>query len=658
MNKKIKWLSLAVCILFVFSAISSAVSIKIEERQVPNFGEENMNLQFAKPEIRENRYVKLTVESADACLYNTGKPILPVYSKTLSFSFGTKIVEVECEIPEVKSMVLSEKIVPAPKPIIQGMGKNILEYEMDETIYNSNDLFPDNWFSYHTGGGLDENNEHKTFLTIRVYPVRYSPAMDTIYYVENLDLRITYETPETTLLPTSNDYDLVIITPSRLYTGELHELMEHKNNHGVATTIKTLEEIYDEYSGVDKPEQIKYFIKDAIDTWGIKYVLLVGGMKSLIWGKPRDDANQGTKDWHLPVRYTNLKESGGLYDPGFISDLYYADIYDSEGNFSSWDSNGDGIFANWKFGAGRDTIDFYPDVYVGRLACRNVWEVKIMVNKIINYEKEPADPSWYNKMVVVAGDSHDDTPYGTNYPEGEVICDKALSYMAGFSHVKLYASNKDTDPDHTPIIANIKREIDAGCGHLVFEGHANPASWVTHWPGDFDEWAGGINIFDFPKLRNDGKLPICCIAGGCHNSQFNVTILATMLDRDNSKHMWTYGMPVPECWSWWLTRKIGGGAIATIGYTGLSYTAVGEEGDLDGDGVNDPDCIEALSGYLGIQFYKTFNEGIDILGEAWGSALNKYLNTFPGMDEQSSAKHAEQWPLLGDPSLKIGGYPS
>ena len=74
MNKKIKWLSLAVCMLFVFSAISSAVSIKIEERQVPNFGEENMNLQFAKPEIRENRYVKLTVEGADACLYNTGKP--------------------------------------------------------------------------------------------------------------------------------------------------------------------------------------------------------------------------------------------------------------------------------------------------------------------------------------------------------------------------------------------------------------------------------------------------------------------------------------------------------------------------------------------------------------------------------------------------------
>ena len=50
------------------------------------------------------------------------------------------------------------------------------------------------------------------------------------------------------------------------------------------------------------------------------------------------------------------------------------------------------------------------------------------------------------------------------------------------------------------------------------------------------------------------------------------------------------------------------------------------------------------------------DEGEDILGEAWGGATNRYLNTWPGMEDQTDAKHAEQWPLLGDPSLKIGGY--
>ncbi|MFW6121337.1 MAG: C25 family cysteine peptidase, partial [Petrotogales bacterium] len=162
-------------------------------------------------------------------------------------------------------------------------------------------------------------------------------------------------------------------------------------------------------------------------------------------------------------------------------------------------------------------------------------------------------------------------------------------------------------------------------------------------------------IYDFPKLRNGDKLPVC-VVGGCHNSQFNVTILATMTDKDNSKHMWTYGFPAPECWSWWLTRKIGGGTIATIGNTGLGYGAVGEHGDLDGDNITEPDCLEALGGYWGIQFYKSFDEGKDVLGETWTGAINKYLDTFPGMDYQIDAKTVEQLPILGDPSLQIGGY--
>jgi len=32
--------------------------------------------------------------------------------------------------------------------------------------------------------------------------------------------------------------------------------------------LKTTESIYEEYSGVDKPEQIKYFIKDALENPG------------------------------------------------------------------------------------------------------------------------------------------------------------------------------------------------------------------------------------------------------------------------------------------------------------------------------------------------------------------------------------------------------
>ncbi len=158
-------------------------------------------------------------------------------------------------------------------------------------------------------------------------------------------------------------------------------------------------------SGVDKPEQIKYFIKDSLETWGVKYVLLVGGLKSLIWANPRENTNYGAKDWRVPVRYSNLLDS----EPGYISDLYYADIYKKDTNnesvFDNWDSNGDGIIAYHKGpSAKNDKLDLSPDVCLGRLPCRNNNEVKNVVDKIINYESSLADPSWFKKMTVVSGD--------------------------------------------------------------------------------------------------------------------------------------------------------------------------------------------------------------------------------------------------------------
>jgi hypothetical protein len=47
-----------------------------------------------------------------------------------------------------------------------------------------------------------------------------------------------------------------------------------------------------------------------------------------------------------------------------------------------------------------------------------------------------------------------------------------------------------------------------------------------------------------------------------------------------------------------------------------------------------------------------------MVGDAWSMAIAHYLNIYPGMKNRSDAKTIEQWVLLGDPSLKIGGYGS
>ncbi len=626
---------------------SQVVALNLQNEK--NVVVEQFELSFSDVKIyEENNFCFVDLVGENGFIYKSSEPMLPLINKEFTLPFGTKIKHIDIEVQNTKKIHLEYKIIPAPKPKIRNNDYQSNEIKFDKNTYASH-IYPENWFNFISAGGLDKNGNHCTFLNIKIYPVRYLPNSNEIIFAKNIKLKVTYQVPEEPILKNENKYDLVIITPSK-FLSRLEKLKDHKNEIGINTTIKTVEEIYEEYQGVDKPEQIKKYIKDAIEKMDIKYVLLVGGMKSLLWGTSRDDQNQGSKDWYLPVRYSNIIDDYKLYDPGFISDLYYADIYDSEGNFSSWDSNEDGVFGNWTDFYGRDIIDLYPDIYLGRLPCRNEIEVEIVVNKIINYESNPSK-SWYDKIIAVGGDPHDENL--TNFAEGELICDKALSYMKDFEKVKIYASNKGEKDNLTPLTRNIVREVSKGCGHLLLDGHASPYSWNTGWLDSPDEFIknGGLSIFSMPFLNNKEKLPVVVI-GGCHAGLFNVTLFSTLTRKS---YTWTYGMPTPECWAWQLTRKIGGGSIATIATTALGYEAEGDYCyDIDGDGVNEPDCVEALGGYIERCFYESCNESINILGMLWGNTINRYLDVYPGMNHQWDAKIVESWTLLGDPSLKIG----
>lgn len=652
-----KYLSIFTVILLLISGMATfGIS---EQSQTDDFYSVDFSqMQIQTKTIQENQFSQIKLDEPTALIHQAGKPMLPRKITTIELPFGTRIKDIDCDISTVQETTITHPILPAPKPMVLDGSSQKEVYECNPEIYESDALYPNDWFRYHTGAGLNKENEHTLFLTIELYPIRYNPSENTIFSVESIDVSISYELPDEKEQTTTDEFDMVIISPES-FSDNLQPLIDHKNSYNVKTYLKTLEEIYSEYDGFDKAEQIKYFIKDAFDTQHITYVMLVGGMNTYFFGPSRDNANIGESKWHLPVRYTNIQEMGSVHDPGFISDMYYADLYDGEGNFSSWDKGAytgesDGIYAKWNpFGRDKDVLDCIPEVYVGRLACRNNWEVKVMVDKIIEYETTTSmDSSWFNRMIGIGGDSHDDP---LNLVEGEVLCDYVYdTYMTDFDPVKLYASHKESQPDFIPSPEAIVREVTNGASFLLFDGHGHPGSWNTHWPGEFN-WAdtpGGISCYDFPDFGNSGKYPITVI-GGCHNSQFNISIVPTMLDKP---YMWTHGAPFPECFGWWIVRKVDGGAIASMGNTGLGYGAVGNNGDLDGDGVDNPDTVESVGGYQEVMFFKAINEGVDILGEAWGLANTYYINTYPPMDDKTDCKTVTQWPLLGDPSLKIGGY--
>jgi hypothetical protein len=764
--------------------------------------------------IKENKYAEIQLKDTATYLMKPGQPVLPKIVKTVELEFNARSINVEATPKTVKEYKIAKEIRPAPTPVPLIPGATA-KHTKNQAIYTSDEPFPSSWYTYRVGCGLNRKGEHVTHVAIHLFPVRYIPAKDKLHVAEEFEITITYEKNGKKPFPLNSEYDLVIITPSR-FARETMRLVEHKNNHGVKTLLKTTEEIYTEYTGVDKPEQIKYFIKDAVETLGVKYVLLLGGMKSLIWGRSRDDVNQGTRDWHVPVRYNNLFDdpehpltAGSIYDPGVISDLYYADIYKEGGVFEDWDPNDDGVFAAWgRPGVENDTnLDLYPDVYLGRLACRNIQEVKIVIDKIIKYEEKPCDPSWFKKMIVVSGDgfldqqdldiqwnvndlpdgeytiyaqsinkdgvagpldiinvtldrtaktnitfnhddhlrtdtypfppiteitspsegdilgntdffykpseweaycneftgwanvsyengtmhirgkSYDPRPYGNlthvhvwiKNSDGEIVFSKwrnntemyyegewvtgakplkgrggALYYMPDdFEHVILWTSNGKFTGQQDVIDT-----LSQGSGFVFFSGHGSPRVWADHLPGvpgnrgpasvlglvTIDPF-GGPPFFPMEKISNIDK-PSVLVVGGCHNSQFNVTLIGSLLDWRLGLKLWTYGMPAPECWSWWFVRLKNRGAIATIGNTGLGYGLLGKDCTTGG-----------LDGGLSSDFFRQYGtEGYDILGETYGQTLTTYIDTFD-MEEDDHVKTITQWVLLGDPSLKIGGYP-
>jgi hypothetical protein len=661
MNKKFMEFFIYILVIILLSNIVVS-GIYIESNE--SF---DLKINFSKPKVKEiliNDMIfnNIYIDGANALISEDNKPILPIYRKTIILPFGTKIKSIEYETSQINSIILSNKIIPSPKNLILSKSKINQDYKLSEIIYNSNEIYPENWIKYYSGSGLDDNNKHKMFLTIFTFPIRYYPQDDKIIYTENIEIKINYENTNKHIL-NNNDYELLIIAPSE-FEENLEPLIQHKNNIGITTLFKTTEDIFNEYNGFDKPEKIKYFIKDSLENFGIKYVLLVGGLNSLIYAQRRDDSNQGSNDWLVPVRYTNVKEQGSVNDPGYISDLYYADIYDAEGNFSSWDSNNDGIYACWKFGSIRDNIDLYPDVFIGRLPCRNEREVNTMVDKIINYEStSPEEKPWFKKIIAIGGDTFGD---GTDIYEGEVETQKAIDYMNGFEPTILWTSNRNSG-GLTPEPENIIDKISEGSGFLHFAGHGSPELWYTYYPDpNHEEKVDNFMWYLTPKCSNLEKLPVC-VVGSCHGSQFNVTALSFLslwLDRlgnllnIESLKRWpgNCGFPTPECFCWSITKVKDGGTISTIGNTGIGYGRTGDIGDLDGDGIDDPDCIEINGGYLETLFFKAYGiDNIDILGETWGEAVKNYLNIYPGMSSQIHLKTVQQWILFGDPSLKIGG---
>lgn len=583
--KKILITLVLVSILFISSFVAGSTPSTDSTKTI------EQEIIFSNPIYMEKEgFIHLELSEASSTISQPGNPQLPLISEVFTLPFGSNVDDIIVTFEGQKQVFLPEKIIPsAPAQYISTeYDEAVKNAEMDPLVYESSHSFPvKNWW-YRTGAGLD-GDTHVIYVTVFLSPLSYEPINDILTVHEKASIRVSYTPPSTPFI-FNDSFDLLIIS-SENYRDALQPLVDEKEAHQISTKLTTLDEIPS--VGTDRQEDIKYYIKDAIETWGITYVLLVGG---------------GIKNHEqIPVREAWV--ASGNYERSFPSDLYYADIYDANMNFSTWDNDSDGKYA--EFPDDNLSVDLYPDVYLGRLPCNTTKDVEVVVSKIISFMRTNEVT---NRILQMGGDTFPGDPQNVN--EGEYSNEEVMKRLPDYTTTQLWGSTNNLFRFN--IIFNILKVVD----FVDFSGHGSYVSWATHPPGDDSQWIpkglyyDGFVYINAQWLFNAKKLPVF-VFNACSCSKFS---------------------EFEPCLSWSVVKQPNGGGIASFGASGIGYGSYGTSE------------TERLFGWMEVNLFDGLAHD-KILGLVWGTSLTNYINSFDL--EDADYKTIYEMALFGDPSLAI-----
>lgn len=297
------------------------------------------------------------------------------------------------------------------------------------------------------------------------------------------------------------DY-LVIAHP--LLMAQAEALGMHRQGEGLRTAAISSQDLYDEFNyGLFDAEAIRTFITHAYHNWPVPptYVVLLG-----------DDT------WD----YRNIIGGGR---PTVVPSLYYG-------------SRGRGLAPSDFLYSLVDGDDLLADLAIGRLAASSQDEASIVVDKIIDYDTDPAPGSWRSRMLFVANEH----PQLFTDPSDSLAARHAEP--AGLTPIKVYS------PDESPVPnATGKQFIDAfneGALLMNYNGHGSPGALQWIFAMDLPEW-GYLG-----QIQNGRRQPLV-LALSCLNGLF--------------------ANPTVEGLAETFTNRLNGGSIAYISASAKSFVA-------------------------------------------------------------------------------------
>ena len=328
---------------------------------------------------------------------------------------------------------------------------------------------------------------------------------------------------------------LLIITSPQL-AGSFKPLVDFKKIIGASTAVALTDSIHAHYSGIDKPEQIRNYLKDFYSAGG-KYVLL-GGDNDIV--PPRY------------LFYYNVNFLPSDSNDLMPSDLYYADM-DGE-----WDKDGDGVWGE----PSQDAPNLIPELKVGRLPVRNAQSVTNYCAKLIAYCSNPGngDYEYLTKSLFFTADEMRDFPAGGQHYEISSVYPPNF-IIDTFSTVET-PSGDAPSPTNQDGFSSISK-ISEGFGIINIINHGRVDGFVVK-SANYCEWPASYVLTE-PAISNYGSISalaqnnkvsfyysLACSVGGydldkIDGASSDVSLVEQLIAADSSGAV---GMVAYARWGW------------------------------------------------------------------------------------------------------------
>ncbi|MHA2496629.1 MAG: C25 family cysteine peptidase [Candidatus Hodarchaeales archaeon] len=408
-----------------------------------------------------------------------------------------------------------------------------------------------------------------------------------------------------------HNVDYLIIT-SDIFIDDVQPLAIWKLQRGLIPVIKTVEEISMTYDGEDLPERIRNCIQQFHEERNTQWVVLAGGHS------------------FIPTRSVNV---GGSR---VSCDHYYANLADN------WELNADGSVSIINY------FDWNADVYVGRLPADDNLQMRELVDRLINYEKNPPVGPWMTHALfggafalfnVDANHNNifdeDDSPEfdanrNHNWLKEDIFPSDWTGTLLGETEG---VKTTDYHVDKALTEANVIEEINNGVSAGMLDSHGSNTGMYrmifTHdndndslFDVGTDQSSSAPLISTSSLINNTGKYGfffLCACATGTFTS-------------------------AGDCLSEYILRTAGIGCIASSG------SAYYDSGWYDGD--HGGWFTQGLSSRFWEQFFK---EGRNQPGKAFSKAKIDYVEDFLrlGGKEERVNKTLIQYNLMGDPEVPV-----